>query len=181
MSTGQRLLRQPSSKRGRATVDAVEYGTRPTHSGRWRLVGYPVTAILALALLLGFKAPAGSPAAPPPAALPPAAQVRGTSAPSSPPGPGAKNSGTFTGAVVQDPYGQVQVQVTLAGGKITNVTAVQLPSQGRSGYISQSVAPILSGEAISAQSASIDTVSGATYTSQAYAQSLQSALDAAHA
>ena len=71
--------------------------------------------------------------------------------------------------------------VTAAGGKITEVTAVQLPSQGRSGYISQSAAPILSGEAMSAQSASIDTVSGATYTSQAYAQSLQSALDAAQA
>jgi uncharacterized protein with FMN-binding domain len=56
-----------------------------------------------------------------------------------------------------------------------------LPRQGRSGVISQSAAPILKGEAIAAQSASIDTVSGATYTSQAYAQSLQSALDAAHA
>jgi uncharacterized protein with FMN-binding domain len=69
----------------------------------------------------------------------------------------------------------------MTGGKITDVTALQLPSQGRSGFISQSVAPILQGEAISAQSASIDTVSGATYTSQAYAQSLQSALDQAHA
>ena len=176
MSTGQRLRRQPSSERGRATVDAAEYGTQPNATGRWRLVGYPGMAILALTLLFGFRAPAGSPAA-----LPPAAQARGTSAPSSPAGPVAKNSGTFTGAVVQDPYGQVQVQVTLAGGKITNVIAVHLPSQGRSGYISQSVAPILSGEAISAQSASIDTVSGATYTSQAYAQSLQSALDAAQA
>jgi uncharacterized protein with FMN-binding domain len=178
MSTGQRPRHQPSWERGQrgATVGAVEYLTQSTPTGRWRLVGYPIMAILALALLFGFKAPAGSSAA-----LPPAAQVRGTPAPSSPSDPAAKTSGTFTGAVVQDPYGQVQVQVTLAGGKITNVTAVQLPSQGRSGFISQSVAPILQGEAISAQSASIDTVSGATYTSQAYAQSLQSALDAAHA
>ena len=88
---------------------------------------------------------------------------------------------TFTGAVVQDPYGQIQVQVTLVAGKITAVTALQLPSQGRSGVISQSAAPILQGEAISAQSGSIDTVSGATYTSEAYAQSLQSALDQAQA
>ena len=91
-----------------------------------------------------------------------------------------KGSGTFTGSVVQNPFGEVQVQITLAGGKITDVTALQLPSHGRSGFISQDVAPILQGEAISAQSANIDTVSGATYTSEAYAQSLQSALDQAH-
>lgn len=132
--------------------------------------------LLALALLFGFKTPSSSAAA-----VPPVAQVRGTPGPSTATGPTAKNTGTFTGAVVQDPYGQVQVQVTLVGGKITDATAVQLPSQGRSGFISQSVAPILRGEAITAQGASIDTVSGATYTSQAYAQSLQSALDAARA
>jgi uncharacterized protein with FMN-binding domain len=60
------------------------------------------------------------------------------------------------------------------------VTAVQMPTHGRSGFISQAVAPILQGEAVSAQSANIDTVSGATYTSEAYAQSLQSALDQTH-
>ena len=116
--------------------------------------------------------------------LPPAAQVRGTpssSSPSSLTQPAANKSGTYVGAVVQDPFGPVQVRITLAAGKLTDVTAVQLPSQGRSGFISQSVAPILKGEAIAAQSARIDTVSGATYTSEAYAQSLQSALDAAHA
>lgn len=150
--------------------------SQPASAGRWRLAVYPVMAILALALLFGFKTPAGSSAA-----LPPAAQVRGSTTPASPTAPVAKAAGTFTGAVVDDPYGQVQVKITLADGKITDVTAVQLPSGGRSGSISQSVAPILRGEAISAQSASIDTVSGATYTSQAYAQSLQSALDAARA
>ena len=91
----------------------------------------------------------------------------------------SKGSGTFTGAAVQYPYGQVQVQITLVAGKITDVVA-QMPDQGRSGFISQSVAPILQGEALSAQSANIDTVSGATYTSEAYAQSLQSAIDQAH-
>lgn len=88
-----------------------------------------------------------------------------------------KGSGTFTGAAVENPFGEVQVQITLAGGKITAVTALQLPTHGRSGFISQSVAPILQGEALTAQSAQIDTVSGATYTSDAYAQSLQSAID----
>jgi uncharacterized protein with FMN-binding domain len=155
-------------------VGASEDWTQSVSRGRWRLGVYPVMAALGLALLLGFKAPSGSSAAPPPAA-----QVRSSAAPSSSTGPAAKGSGTFTGALVPDPYGEVQVQVTLVGGKITDVTAVHLPTEGRSGYISQNVAPILRGEAISAQSASIDTVSGATYTSQAYAQSLQSALDAA--
>jgi uncharacterized protein with FMN-binding domain len=92
----------------------------------------------------------------------------------------SKGSGTFTGAAVQYPFGQVQVQITLVAGKITDVVALQLPDHGRSGFISQSVAPILQGEALSAQSANIDTVSGATYTSEAYAQSLQSAIDQAH-
>ena len=142
-----------------------------------RAIAAIITTALALALLFSFKTPASSASA---LGLPGRAAVApGTSA--APLTVATKGSGTFTGVAVQDPYGQVQVQVTMTGGKITDVTALQLPSQGRSGFISQSVAPILQGEAISAQSASINIVSGATYTSQAYAQSLQSALDQAHA
>jgi len=95
------------------------------------------------------------------------------------PKPATNGSGTFTGSAVQNPFGEVQVQITLAGGKITAVTALQLPTHGRSGFISQDAAPILQSEALAAQSAKIDTVSGATYTSDAYAQSLQSAIDQA--
>jgi uncharacterized protein with FMN-binding domain len=73
------------------------------------------------------------------------------------------------------------VQVTVANGKISNVQSIELPSGGRSGQISNYVAPILAREALQAQSASIDIVSGATYTSEAYANSLQSALDQAAA
>lgn len=76
-------------------------------------------------------------------------------------------------------YGSTQVQVTITNGRIISVTALQLPTGGRSGQISQYVEPVLSSEALSAQSANIDIVSGATYTSEAYAQSLQSALDQA--
>ncbi len=130
-------------------------------------------ALLAVVLLLGFKAPAGA------AGL--SAPVQAAVASPAPVAAASKGDGTFTGAVVQDPYGPVQVQVILAGGRITEVKALALPSQGRSGFISQSVAPILQGEAISAQSSRIDAVSGATYTSEAYAQSLQSALDQARA
>ena len=91
----------------------------------------------------------------------------------------ATGSETLTGGVVSSRYGDTQVQVTLTNGQITSVSALQLPTGGRSGQISGYVEPILSSEALTAQSASIDLVSGATYTSEAYAQSLQSALDRA--
>jgi uncharacterized protein with FMN-binding domain len=76
-------------------------------------------------------------------------------------------------------YGTVQVRVALHGRRITGVTALQLPSGGRSSEISGYAAPRLRQEALSAQSAHIDTVSGASYTSAGYASSLQSALDRA--
>ena len=86
---------------------------------------------------------------------------------------------TATGPEVDTRYGPVQVSVTIENGQVTDVTALELPSGGRSGRISEQAEPILRTEALSAQSASIDGVSGATYTSEAYAQSLQAALVAA--
>lgn len=91
----------------------------------------------------------------------------------------ATGSGTVSGSLISTRYGPVQVQVTVSNGKVTAITAVQLPSGGRSGMISQYAAPILTQEALAAQSASIDLVSGATYTSLAYEKSLQAALDSA--
>ena len=85
----------------------------------------------------------------------------------------------FTGPMASDPYGNVQVQITVSGGKIVDVVALALPVGGHSGRISNYVAPILRTQALAAQSAAIDGVSGATYTSQAYAASLQGALDQA--
>lgn len=93
----------------------------------------------------------------------------------------ADGSRTVTGPLEQTRYGPVEVQITIASGKIVAVTAVELPSGGRSGSISMYAGPILAGEAMTAQNASIDTVSGATYTSRAYATSLQAALDQAGA
>jgi len=92
---------------------------------------------------------------------------------------GSPGSGIFKGQVVSMPYGYVQVQVTIAGGKITDVRALEMPIGGHSGRIATFVAPILRSEALAAQSANINIISGATYTSEAYAMSLQSALDAA--
>ncbi len=95
--------------------------------------------------------------------------------------PPSTATGQFTGAVVQTPYGTVQVRITISGGHISDVTALQLPGdRRRSSQISQYAGPILRSEAIAAQSATIDTVSGATYTSEGYEQSLQSAIDQSH-
>ena len=91
-------------------------------------------------------------------------------------------TGTYTGTAIQTRYGAVQVQVTLANGRITAVTTLQAPSSDQhSASISAAAAPILASEALAAQSATIDTVSGATFTSQGYIGSLQSALDQAAA
>ena len=92
----------------------------------------------------------------------------------------AAASGSFTGTAAETIFGPVQVRATVADGKLTGVTVLQVPDRG--GYEQQIVAddvPRLTSEALSAQSAHIDAISGATYTSQGYTQSLQSALDQA--
>ncbi len=84
-----------------------------------------------------------------------------------------------TGPTVSTRFGPVQVRIEVSGGTITDIVALQLPSGGRSGRISDIAEPMLHDEALAAQSAAIDGVSGATYTSRAYEQSLQAALDQA--
>ncbi len=88
--------------------------------------------------------------------------------------------GTWTGASVDTRFGPVQVQVTIAGGAITDVSAIHLTDHdGKSIQISNRAAPLLRDEVLAAQSADVRIISGATYTSQAYLSSLQSALDQA--
>jgi uncharacterized protein with FMN-binding domain len=90
----------------------------------------------------------------------------------------ATGTKTVTGTAVDTRYGPVQVKVTFEGTKITSVDTVQYPSEsGRDVEINSQALPILQQETLSAQSAQIDTVSGATYTSEGYIQSLQSAID----
>lgn len=90
---------------------------------------------------------------------------------------GATSGGkTLTGDAVSTPYGDMQVQATVTDGKLTDVTWLQLPSDGHSMRINSYAAPLLVQEALKAQSAQVDGVSGATYTSGAFRQSLQSAL-----
>lgn len=96
----------------------------------------------------------------------------------------ASNTGTTVvdGAVQYTPYGPVQVRITLSNGTITAVTVLQQPSaQSRSQEISAFALPQLRQETLAAGNARIDAVSGATYTTEGYIASLQSALDAAHA
>jgi uncharacterized protein with FMN-binding domain len=88
--------------------------------------------------------------------------------------------GTYTGNPADAFYGNIQVQATISDGKITNVTFLQYPNdRGRSIEINQQADPILAQEAIQAQSANVDVISGATDSSQAFVQSLQSALNKA--
>ncbi len=147
-----------------------------------------------LALLLSFKTPASTSPAKPRAAAGARPALGGDSPPTAPsaqtavgsPQPGAVGAAgaapaageAIKGRVVSTRYGNVQVELDTSAGRITNVVALQLPSdRQRSAEISRYAAPILHDEALQAQSAEIDVVSGATYTSDAYAQSLQAALD----
>jgi uncharacterized protein with FMN-binding domain len=87
---------------------------------------------------------------------------------------------TANGSVISTPFGPIQVRLRATGTRITEVTILQVPNdRGRSTEINNYATPLLHKEVLQAQSADVDVVSGATYTSYAYAQSLQAALDAA--
>ncbi|MCX4861754.1 FMN-binding protein [Streptomyces canus] len=95
-------------------------------------------------------------------------------------GSAATGTKTVTGDTIQTRWGPVQVRITIKDGKLTEVTAVTYPTDNpRDQEINSYAIPRLRTEALQAQSAEIDTVSGATYTSDGYRQSLQSALDSA--
>jgi uncharacterized protein with FMN-binding domain len=93
--------------------------------------------------------------------------------------PPAGGSGdTVDGSTVDTEFGPYQVRVSFSGRTITDVQIITEPPDRRSQRIASRAAPTLRTEALQAQSAHIDTVSGATITSEAYAQSLQAAIDA---
>jgi uncharacterized protein with FMN-binding domain len=104
----------------------------------------------------------------------------GTSSSTSSGSSSSSASGTVTGDVASTRWGPVQVQLTIADGKITDVEVVQYPdNNGKDRQINARALPTLIRETLSAQSDNIDMVSGATVTSDGYVQSLQSALDKA--
>ena len=88
---------------------------------------------------------------------------------------------TYDGDAVSTRFGNVQVQITVASGKITAAQVLQVPwNDNRDQEINSYAVPVLNGEVVQTQSANIDMVSGATYTSDGYIQSLQAAIDQAH-
>ncbi len=104
-----------------------------------------------------------------------------TVTPTTPAPSSTSTSGTFTGTTVNTRYGPVQVQITVDGGRVTAAQAVRYPNRDRRDQeINSRAVPQLNAEAVEAQSSQIDMVSGATYTSTAYIQSLQAALDQAN-
>ncbi|HEY3608030.1 MAG TPA: FMN-binding protein [Pseudonocardiaceae bacterium] len=140
-----------------------------------------------IGLLVAAKAAGGQPAHQQQAALlpvaPPTTQpaTQGTPPPTG--GTTAPPAGPHTvdGSVIDTPYGSVQVAVVFDGTKITDVQTKQTPDiDGRSVRLAELATPILRQEVLSAQSAHVDTVSGATYTSDGYAQSVQYAIDHSH-
>ena len=109
------------------------------------------------------------------AATTPTATTSGTSASA---GERDRLSGTATGDAIDTQYGNAQVRVTVKDGKIVKLEALQLQGNDpRSVQISSSAAPILQQEVLAKQTADVDAVSGATFTSASYMQSVQSALD----
>jgi uncharacterized protein with FMN-binding domain len=93
-------------------------------------------------------------------------------------GSGSGSSGAATGDAISTQYGNAQVRVTVKDGKVVKLEALQLQGNDpRSVQISASAAPVLQQEILAKQTAGVDAVSGATFTSASYEASLQSALD----
>lgn len=150
---------------------------RPTPGVRLA-VGGASTAV-AIALLAAYPTSTNRPA---PAAAAgggpgevPAARPSPAPSSSTPP-----SSVSRTGEVATTRWGDVQVEITVAGGRITDATAVRVPDEhGESVQINREAVPLLEEDTLVAQSADVDTVSGATVTSEGYRESLQSAIDQA--
>jgi uncharacterized protein with FMN-binding domain len=160
-----------------------------------RITLWLFSTVAALVLLFSYRTSTGSSTTAPVAAAAPAAPAGpGTTGrtPGATPAPSASsasgssgNSGssagkTYSGSVAQTRWGPVQVSITVADGKITDVAVPVYPNgNGRDQEINAYALPVLRQETLSAQNASIDSVSGATVTSDGYLQSLQAALDTA--
>ena len=143
-------------------------------------------AMVGVAWLLTYKVSphsAGAVALAPPSPSP-TADVGASPSPgaSAAPSPSPiRATGTFLGSDFPNRFGDVQVKLVIKDGRITDVQEVQMPSdREQSAYISQVAGPMLRSEVLQAQSAQIDVISGATYTSESYAQSVESALQQAH-
>ncbi len=130
---------------------------------------------VAIVVVVAIRTHANPPVHHPPGRPSPTVRV---ALPSPPAARRAYHSGVATGAVARTDYGAVQVRVTVTHGRIVNVAAMRLPHGNQMDVqLSKPAARVLESRVISAQSANVDMVSGATYTSEGYLSSLQSALD----
>jgi uncharacterized protein with FMN-binding domain len=149
-----------------------------------RITMWFVSTVAAVVLLFSYRTSTSGPASAPAVAAPGAAGAQAPGIVSSSPSAGTSASSGQTvvnGSVAQTRWGPVQVQVTIAGGKITEISTLQVPDGNpRDVEINNYAVPQLREEVLQAQSANINMISGATVTSTGYIQSLQAALDAAH-
>lgn len=145
-------------------------------------------AVIGTYALYSYHQRVGDTSAPiiPPGSLAPSSSSGSTSSGSGSSNPANQTTtatykdGTYTGSPGDAYYGNIQVKVTISGGKITDVVFLQYPNDRQNSvYINQQAMPYLKQEAIAAQSAQVDIVSGATDSSQAFIQSLGSALNQA--
>jgi uncharacterized protein with FMN-binding domain len=130
----------------------------------------------------GTAQPSASPSAPPSPKSSASPTARPSTTPSAQPSQTpAPKTVKVNGAAADTDYGPVQVQISMRGSQIVSATAIAYPQgSNRDQAINSYAIPILQQDTLAKQSANVDTVSGATYTSDGYRQSLQSALDAAH-
>lgn len=149
-----------------------------------RITLWMFSTVAALVLLFSYRTSTGNSGAAE------AAPLGGTTATTPDPAPSAASGGsasgtstakTYPGSTAQTRWGAVQVSITVADGRITDVQVPVYPSENhRDQEINEYALPILRQETLTAQNAGIDTVSGATVTSNGYLESLQAALDDAH-
>ncbi len=147
-----------------------------------RRISFAFMSTLAAAVLLfGYRTRTADPAGTATTSIAPGSAGTTNSSTTAPvPQPSTASTKTVTGQTVQTRWGPVQVQLSVAGSKVTAVNVLQAPSgNSRDVQINNSAVPVLKQETLQAQGASIDSVSGATHTSQGYITSLQSALDEA--
>jgi uncharacterized protein with FMN-binding domain len=154
-----------------------------------------VGTLTGAALIIGVRLSVSAPVAP--VAAPPAVDLAGADADPSPTATkkpaekkkpaeepdesdsGLKN-GVFKGSAAKNPYGTIQVSIKISGGKITAADAT-FPVTGDSATINPPAIATLKQSTVKAQSADVDAVSGATFTSESYVKSLQAAIDQANA
>ncbi|WP_199509651.1 FMN-binding protein [Nucisporomicrobium flavum] len=152
-----------------------------------RITLWLFSTVAALVLLVSYRTSTNGAAAATPVAEAPLTTATeppvASPAPSAAPPSAAPSSAarTYTGSVAQTRWGPVQVTITVSGGRITEVAVPVYPNGNhRDQEINAYALPVLRQETLAAQGAAIDTVSGATVTSDGYVESLQAALDAAH-